>query len=506
MRPTSPILSPRLLATLLFSCGVAVAVSCSTPKRDFGDSAGDAGDSSSNGGDATAGRSSGGSGKGGGSVAGGGKSSGTAGSSNTDAGAAGETSTGGVVGTGGTNAAAGTSGTAGGAGAPACGAPGGKCCAGDVCVSGASCTANACACGAKLTACSDSCVDLSGDGKNCGVCGHSCLGGVCDLGSCQPVPVTSGQSRLYKMTTDGNYLYWSGSDTAGSGHYVARRAVDGSGTVKVIAPTEAGVSDLALSGDSLYWIAAGHLRTCAIPDCPAGPVDKIATVGNTNCGSGLLYASDKSLLFFSCGSDYNAKTGSFFDVSLTTQLPAAVGSNPSNPGDIVRDDANIYWINSSTYTMDQQNLDGGIFRYRLSDGAVTSLVSGLRGDISPLAISGSALFFSGNIQVPGTLPVVVTTAILRAPLPNGLGSGSLPQFAPATRVTGMEGDASHLYFSDLGTVKGSINRCPNDACPTPEVIVPGLDSPMLGTQDAVSIYWSTTAPGATVATIQRLAK
>ena len=493
MRPTAPLPSPRLprlLATLLVASALAAAVSCGSTKREFGGSSGDSGDSSSNGGAATAGRSSGGSGKGGASVASGG-GSGSAGELNTDAGAAGEISIGG---------------SAGGAGAPACGAPASKCCDGNLCVSGATCSANACSCSVKLTACSDSCFDLNSDGKNCGTCGHSCLGGVCDLGSCQPVQVAASQSRLYKMATDGNYLYWSGSDTAGSGHYVARRKVDGSGTVKVIAPAEAGASDLALSADSLYWIAAGHLRTCATPDCPSGPVDKIATVGNTRCGASLLYASDKSLLYFSCGSDYNTKTGSFFGVSFTAQVPVAIGTNPSNPGDIVRDDTNIYWINSSTYTSDQPNIDGGILRSRLSDGVVTPLVSGLRGDIGPLAISGSALFFSGNIQVPGTNPVKFTEAILRAPLPNGLGSGSLPQFAAAKSVTGMQGDSSYLYFSENSTVKGTISRCPSSACPTPEVIVPGLDSPVLGAQDAVSIYWSTTAPGATVATIQRLAK
>jgi hypothetical protein len=288
----------------------------------------------------------------------------------------------------------------------------------------------------------------------------------------------------------GKYLYWSGSDTAGSGHYVARRAVDGSGTVKVIAPTE----------------AAGHLRTCAIPDCAAGPADKIPTLSPTRCGGSLLYASDKSTLFFACGSDYNAKTGTLLGLTFPAQVPAAIGTNPSNPGDLVRDDANIYWINSSTYTSDQQNLDGGIFRYRLSDGVVTPLVSGLRGDIYPLAISGAALFFSGNIQVPGTSPVMFTNAILRAPLPNGLGANMLPQFATAKNVTGMEADAKYLYFSDNSSVKGSINRCPVAACPTPEVIVPGLDSPVLGAQDTVSIYWATTALGATTATIQRLAK
>ncbi|HEY1532824.1 MAG TPA: hypothetical protein VGF76_02355, partial [Polyangiaceae bacterium] len=167
-------------------------------------------------------------------------------------------------------------------------------------------------------------------------------------------------------------------------------------------------------------------------------------------------------------------------LTFPAQTPMTIGTNPSNPGDIVRDDANIYWINSSTYTADQQNLDGAIFRYRLSDGVITSLASGMRGDIYPLAISGSALFFSGNIQIPGTNPLMDTNAILRAPLPNGLAAGAPPQFAPAKNVTGMEADAKYLYFSDNSSVKGTISRCPIAACPTPEVIVPGLDSPFLG--------------------------
>src|SRR5204863_597521 len=38
-----------------------------------------------------------------------------------------------------------------------------------------------------LCATSNACVDLTSDAKNCGTCGHDCLGGTCMEGQCQPV-------------------------------------------------------------------------------------------------------------------------------------------------------------------------------------------------------------------------------------------------------------------------------------------------------------------------------
>jgi hypothetical protein len=185
-----------------------------------------------------------------------------------------------------------------------------------------------------------------------------------------------------------------------------------------------------------------------------------------------------------------------------------VGTNPSNPGSLVRDASNVYWINSSTYTSDSWNADGGLWRVRLSDGTTTELASAMKGDISYLAIGGSALFFAGNIAITGSNPVMTTSAILRAPLPNGLTGGAQPKFADAKSVRGMQADDKYLYFGDEVTSQGGILRCPTSAatCATPETIVPGLYAPNLGAQDAASIYFSSSASGSTLFKLQRLAK
>jgi len=306
------------------------------------------------------------------------------------------------------------------------------------------------------------------------------------------------------MASDGTYLYWSGS-LAGA-YYVARGRVDGSGTVKVIAPSELGPSALAVTSDKVFWVAKGQLRSCDIPDCAAGPVNAIASATSNGVGGDILFEPGKKALYWSRGATYNTKDGTLYSLASGAATPTVVGTNPSNPGALVRDANNVYWINSSTYTADSWNFDGGLWRVRTSDGATTQLASTMRGDISYLAIGGSGLFFAGNIAITGSSPLMTTTNILRAPLPNGLGAGVQPKFADAKTVRGMEADDQYLYFADEFGSQGSVSRCPIAACPTPETIVPGLYEPNLGAQDAVSIYFSSSASGSTLYKIQRLAK
>ena len=487
------LLNVRALIPLFFT-PVLIAAACGGSNRDFG--SGSAGTTS---GDAGESGNSGSSNSGGGAAGHAGKpqsGAGNAGTTGTDAG-----TTGADAGAGGESGAP--------AVLPECGAPGTACCADDMCVANASCSASSCGCAVKFSACGAGCVDFQADPKNCGSCGHNCLGGACDLGSCQPVPVVGNQTRVNLMVTDGKYLYWTGADATGTTHYVARRRVDASDAVKVIAPNEKGGYGLALSGDKVYWLALGHLRVCDLPDCATGPSDAIASVSPTGCGYGMLFEPTKKGLYWSCGSTYNQKNGTLFTLAAASTTPAALGTNPSNPGTLVKDVANVYWINSSTYTADNLNADGGLWRVRLSDGVTTQLVSGLRGDISHLAIGGNALYFSGNIQIPGSNPIMFTQAVLRAPLPNGLGGLMLPKFADAKNVYGMVADDQHLYYVDGASTTGAITRCPIAACPSPEVIVPGLENPTMGTQDSVSIYWKTTTympGGASTSNIERLAK
>lgn len=57
--------------------------------------------------------------------------------------------------------------------------------------------------------------NLETDPQNCGHCGHSCLGGACSLGECQPVTLATGQAATQMALTATN-LYW-GNTTPGDG-------------------------------------------------------------------------------------------------------------------------------------------------------------------------------------------------------------------------------------------------------------------------------------------------
>ncbi|HEX7508686.1 MAG TPA: hypothetical protein VF550_18080, partial [Polyangia bacterium] len=59
------------------------------------------------------------------------------------------------------------------------------------CLTGFTCTSGSCTCTTPgKTNCTTACTDLLSDPKNCGTCGHDCLGGACSAGACQPVAVT----------------------------------------------------------------------------------------------------------------------------------------------------------------------------------------------------------------------------------------------------------------------------------------------------------------------------
>ncbi len=450
---------PLLFASAL---GVAGMAACEAPLRDFGEPAG--GDAGQVG--AGAGTGSG-AGSGSGANASGGQGSGATsngGNGGTSVGS-GASSTGGV----------GTIGNGGNGGVPAI------------------------VCDADLAACDGACVDLQADAKHCGACGHDCFGGVCDLGTCQPITIAQNQSHLGGIATDGTYVYWTG-DTGPGSYFVARRRVDASDAVKTLASSEAAMYGLALSSTKVYWVAAGHVRSCDLPDCDTGPSDAIATVTSGGCSSSLLFAESKQTLFWACSATYNAKDGTLWSLPLPTTTPVPIGPNPADPTLLTSDGTNLYWLNSSTYTNDFQNADGGVLRARLSDGVTTPIVSGLQGDLFGLAVGGGALYFSGGIVNNEA------GAIFREPLPNGVASiNPLPKFANAYRVGQMVADESYLYFTDLGSGGvGSVSRCPHDTeCPMPEVIAPGEASPYAITQDAVSIYW--TGVGAT-GPVRRLAK
>jgi len=105
---------------------------------------------------------------------------------------------------------------------------------------------------------SDGCeTHLFSDSEHCGVCGHSCGGGDCDNGVCQPVAIDNGHVLgidYDALVHEGDYLYFTGSASTSvlptqSG--VFRLAKSG-GDPELLADTCADCSHLVLEGDWLY--------------------------------------------------------------------------------------------------------------------------------------------------------------------------------------------------------------------------------------------------------------
>jgi hypothetical protein len=118
------------------------------------------------------------------------------------------------------------------------------------------------ACNAGLTDCNslpaDGCeIGLASDGLNCGACGHSCGGGACSLGKCQPMVVASGLDYPGHLTVDGAYVYFNnGASGFASDHSIQKVLKTGGSPVSLYPNTEFfGVLDVIIAdGTDLFWI------------------------------------------------------------------------------------------------------------------------------------------------------------------------------------------------------------------------------------------------------------
>ncbi len=94
-------------------------------------------------------------------------------------------------------------------------------------------------------------VHLTDDGKNCGTCGHSCLGGTCALGVCGSFVLASGQARPSALAVDSTGVYWinEGSSTSDG---AVMRLEHGSSTPVALATGQAQPCDIAVT-DTVFW-------------------------------------------------------------------------------------------------------------------------------------------------------------------------------------------------------------------------------------------------------------
>lgn len=60
--------------------------------------------------------------------------------------------------------------------------------------------------------CGDACVETKGSKDHCGACGHSCEGGECLTGVCQPVVIASGLTNTHAIDVSPTYGVFVAAD------------------------------------------------------------------------------------------------------------------------------------------------------------------------------------------------------------------------------------------------------------------------------------------------------
>jgi hypothetical protein len=251
--------------------------------------------------------------------------------------------------------------------------------------------------------------DLQTDAKNCGACGHDCLGGVCSAGTCLPViaavPGDAGATSGLTIDPSGT-LYWV--------NYVSGAILRGGATIASSTPN--GPSGIAVHGGLLYWTnyADGTLTRAALDG--GAPTPLVASLGNPGCfdfdAQGRIYVSDYGAgrvvridgavvtpiltnLTKPWGvavsgaqiyvSEYTA-TGTILTAGLDGSGAKPLATGEDYPGCIAVDGTSLYWADNDD--------TGGVRRMDLATGIVTWFATG--GAELGIAIDAKSVYWANE--------------------------------------------------------------------------------------------------------------
>jgi len=377
--------------------------------------------------------------------------------------ASGGTGTGGI---GGITGSGGSGGAGGGATSclPACIAPlgGTTTCANGTCL--ATCMT------AGNTVCGNTCVDKSRDAKNCGSCGHDCLGGTCELGTCQASKLASGQGYLTTITLDVSHVYWGGTGVLGQ----AAKNTPGSTT---IAMTSA--DSLGIAGGRIYWAdgagAQPNYWSCALPNCAGGAV---TVTGGANFYTTVIGDRTGQNIFWEASYPGPTITWALQSLNITNKVVTTLLTDLPEVSPLAIDD-NFLYLTDGGQNIEKIPIAGGVPTMLAAKDPTVA--------VRLITACGPHLYWATYSS---------TSAIYSAPLPNGTGGETVPVFAMGLTGQNIEGlacDDSGVYWSNWSNaVATTVVMCPHEGCDgPPKVLATGQDRPAGIATDPRAIYWVT---------------
>ena len=328
------------------------------------------------------------------------------------------------------------------------------------------------------------CGDTMASGDNCGTCGHSCLGGKCEMGLCQPVALASNLSAR-DLRIDKDHVYWIEPLTA----HAQQTDLDGKNLVTLGGGTSNFLVGLAIDEANAYWGSRDAIiLRCKLGGCGASPTTVTAQAP-------IIYslAVDATNAYW-IGEDTNSKVALFRTpkggangaaITLATSTAATKDFNK-----LATDGINVY------FSAD----DGMIRRVPVAGGTVTVIGKSV-GEADNLVLDENNVYWSVGDPNTGTINMAAkdgSTPNLGTIL---TGSQDLP--------LGLAVDQTNLYWvnggSALGGNTGTIMTCTLGSC-TPKALAKGQLTPFSVAVDAKAIYWTNYALGNPTGSIMRLAR
>ncbi|MGZ3442399.1 MAG: hypothetical protein ACXVDD_22920 [Polyangia bacterium] len=213
---------------------------------------------------------------------------------------------------------------------------------------------------------------LANDPRNCGSCGHDCLGGACSGGHCQPMVVASLQDPPYGVAVDANNVYFS--RTSGLQRGVTRQPLAGGAPITIYSSNVTSILGLAVAGGTLIVDDSYlHLATLPVPGGAASLTPGYDTSLN-------LFCADSAHVYYATGADL---------VLRSIALPLSGSSTPTDVGTLTAQAATALASDGTTLYFATAGTIGGI---TLPTG--TPQLFGNIANINGLAVDGNTLWAS----------------------------------------------------------------------------------------------------------------
>jgi len=293
----------------------------------------------------------------------------------------------------------------------------------------------------------DCAADLATDPKNCGACGHDCLGGACFEGCCEPVTLVTQLYAPERIVVDAKRAYWTSSPAT-------VKSVSLSGGPVTTISEDKGPLALTLDATSVYW--GGYGGVAKAPLEGGSPTVLIAESGSTQSIWGV--AVDAEFVYWT-----DSIAGTLQKVPLAGGPATVVCSLEGGASALAIQGKNLYWLDNAN-----------LWKVPVGGGAPELIAAGADNDVGyDLAVDETNAYWT-----------TWKGQVFRMPLdggePRGMAHGSAPQEIAV--------DAEYIYWTDF--LEGTIQRKPiADDAVSVELATGQLGATGIAVDDE-AIYWT----------------